>query len=106
MLLVLVTAGFAPTFFARSANGLLGPLPLPVLVHGVAGTAWVLLFAAQTALVAAARVAWHRRLGWLAAAAAIVLVASGAIVVTGSSRALARSRRLGVQRTSSRMLRR
>lgn len=82
LLVVLVVAGFMPTFFARSNAAELGPLPLPALVHGVAGTAWVLLFAAQTTLVAAARVVWHRRLGCLAAAATVVFVASGAVVTT------------------------
>lgn len=81
LLVVLVAAGFTPTFFARPASGQLGPLALPVLVHGVVGTAWVLLFTTQAILVAASRVAWHRRLGWLAAAAATVFVATGAVVI-------------------------
>jgi uncharacterized membrane protein len=56
-------------------------LPAAALFHGLAGTAWVLLFAAQTALVATRRVAWHRRLGWLAAAVSVLFVASGVVVV-------------------------
>lgn len=80
VLLALVTAGFAPTFFARDVAAL-GPLSSAVLVHGVAGTAWLLLFACQIGLIATRHVAWHRRLGLVAAAAAVVFVASGAIVI-------------------------
>ena len=80
VLLALVAAGFAPTFFVRDV-AILGPLSSAVLVHGIAGTAWLLLFAFQIGLVAAGRVAWHRRLGLAAAAVAVVFVASGVVVV-------------------------
>jgi len=75
-----VAAGFAPTFFARDV-ALVGPLPLPALVHGVFGTAWVLAFAAQTVLVASGRTAWHRRFGWAAALLAVAFFASGIVVM-------------------------
>ena len=81
LLAAVVAVGFTPTFFARSASVELGPLPFAVLVHGVLGTSWVLLFAVQAPLVAAARVAWHRRVGCVAAAAAVAFVASGAVVI-------------------------
>lgn len=81
LLAVLVAIGFMPTFFARSASAGLGPLPAAALVHGVAGTAWVFLFAAQTALVAVRRTAWHRRLGWVVAGVSALFVASGAAVI-------------------------
>jgi hypothetical protein len=80
LLAAAVAAGFAPTFFARDVSHL-GPLPLPALVHGVSGTAWVLSFAAQTALAAARRVAWHRRFGWVAAGLGVAFVASGVAVM-------------------------
>ena len=85
VLLGLVAAGFAPTFFARDVSAL-GPLASPVLVHGVAGTLWLLLFATQVALVATRRVAWHRRLGLAAAAVAAVFVASGVVVIANLER--------------------
>jgi len=85
VLLALVAAGFAPTFFARDVS-VLGPLPSAVLVHGIAGTAWLLLFATQVALVATRRVVWHRRLGLVAAAVAVVFVASGAVVIANLER--------------------
>ena len=85
VLLALVAAGFTPTFFARNVSAL-GPLASPVLVHGIAGTVWLLLFAAQVALVATGRVVWHRRLGLAAAAAAVVFVASGVVVIANLER--------------------
>lgn len=85
VLVALVAAGFAPTFFARDVSAA-GLLPLSVLVHGIAGTAWVLLFATQTALVAARRVSLHRRVGLIVAAVTIAFVASGALVVADLER--------------------
>lgn len=85
VLAVLVAAGFMPTFFARDSAAL-GPMSVPVLVHGVTGTAWVLLFLAQTVLVAAQRVAWHRRLGWLGAAVTAAFVVSGVFVIAALER--------------------
>jgi hypothetical protein len=80
LLCALSAGGFAPTFFARDVSAL-GPLALPPLVHGVLGTAWVLLFAAQTALIATRRVALHRRLGLAGAAVGAAFVVSGAAVI-------------------------
>jgi hypothetical protein len=97
VLLALALAGFTPTFFARDV-AVLGPLPPAALVHGIAGTAWLALFALQAALVAARRVAWHRRLGLVVAAMAIGFVASGAVVMANLER--------GARRTSSRTARR
>jgi hypothetical protein len=62
-------------------------LPLAVALHGVAGTAWLMLFAIQSGLIAIRRVAWHRRLGVLGVALAIAFVASGIAVIAGLERA-------------------
>jgi len=85
VLLALAAAGFAPTFFARDVSAL-GPLPATALVHGIAGTAWLLLFATQIVLVATRHVAWHRRLGLVVAAVTIVFVASGIAVTANLER--------------------
>jgi len=61
--------GFAPTYYLRSWFGapvtVSGSTSLTPLahVHGAVFTGWVLLFIAQTSLVATHRVAVHRRLG-------------------------------------------
>jgi len=88
-----VFAGFAPTYYFR----LLGPGPKATLtggpfttlvhVHGALFTSWVILFIAQTALVAGRRVALHRRLGIAGA------VLAGAMVIAGCSIAVATAAR-------------
>jgi hypothetical protein len=75
--------GFAPTYYLRSfieapptVSGALTLTPLAHL-HGVVFTGWVLLFLAQTTLVATHRVAVHRRLGIFGGVLAAVMVVVG-----------------------------
>ena len=78
-----VVLGFARTFFFRpwypqyaQAHG----APETIFyVHGVAFTAWLLLLLAQTSLVTAGRVDVHRRLGWVGAALAVIMVVLGTV---------------------------
>ncbi|HUQ88015.1 MAG TPA: hypothetical protein VM096_10680 [Vicinamibacterales bacterium] len=78
-----VFAGFARTFYGPVLLG--GPLatltggPLSPLVqmHALFFTAWVLLFVAQTTLVAARRVSVHRRLGIAGSVLAAGMVFAG-----------------------------
>jgi hypothetical protein len=81
-----IFAGFVPTFFARGAFFDLPPLPALALLHGVAGTLWLLLFVAQAWLVTADRRDWHRRLGVLGAALAALFVLGAAGVITNVER--------------------
>ncbi len=81
LLAAVIFSGFVPTFFARGAFLDLPPLPALALVHGVAGTLWLLLFVAQAWLVTADRRDWHRRLGVLGAALAALFVMSAAGVI-------------------------
>jgi hypothetical protein len=82
---VVVFAGFAPTFYLRSQYGapvtITGARTLSTLavIHGTVFTAWVLLFVIQTSLVAARRLALHRRLGLAGVGLAIVMVVLGTI---------------------------
>jgi len=66
--------GFARTYFLRSYFQT-QPLPTLVTIHGAIFTAWILLFLAQTTLVAARRTDLHRTLGWGGAALAALMVA-------------------------------
>jgi uncharacterized membrane protein YozB (DUF420 family) len=78
-----VVLGFARTFFFRpwypqyaQAHG----APETIFyVHGVAFTAWLLLLLAQTSLVTTGRVDVHRRLGWVGAALAVLMVVLGTV---------------------------
>jgi hypothetical protein len=74
-----VFLGFAPTFFLREAAA--PPLTPLLHWHGIATSAWMLLFMVQSGLIAAHRIRIHRRVGYagagLAAAVAILtLIAS------------------------------
>jgi hypothetical protein len=73
---VVVFVGFAPTFYLR-ANDQSASLPTYLQVHGVLFTTWIALFIAQTSLVAARRTDLHRRLGWVTAALAVVMIVVG-----------------------------
>ena len=54
------------------------PLPLFLQVHGAVFSSWIVLFLAQSLLVAAGRTAAHRSLGWAGAALAVVMGPVGA----------------------------
>ena len=84
LLLVAVLVGFARTFFLRAWFEQ-GPVELtPVLVvHGLALTAWFVLFFVQTVLVARGRLATHRRLGAIGGVVVAMLVPSCLAVVLG-----------------------
>ena len=81
---VTVFAGFAPTYYLRPwfQSTPLGGL---VHLHGVVFSAWVLLFAVQSTLIAAGRTALHRRLGVAGAVLAALLVAVGTATAIGGA---------------------
>lgn len=85
-LLLLVVAGFGPTYYFRGLTGAPGLPPL-VYMHGLIMTAWVLLFVAQTWLVASGRRATHRHIG------IVGLALAAAMIVVGYPTAIAAARR-------------
>jgi hypothetical protein len=74
---VTVLVGFAPTFYLRAWTPGADALPRYLLIHGVAFTAWILLFGVQAALVANGHIRRHRMLGWAGAGLAATMIASG-----------------------------
>jgi len=72
-MIVTVFLGFAASYYLRPTAA--PPLRPLLHAHGLAASAWMLLFVAQTALVSARRFDLHRLLGIAGAALAIVLVA-------------------------------
>ena len=73
---LVVFAGFAPTYYLR---GYYHPEPLPGVfaIHGAVYSAWVVLFVVQAALVSARRTDIHRKLGWLGAVLAPLMLVVG-----------------------------
>jgi len=82
--LLIVFAGFARTYFLRLLFDAPGLTPL-VHLHGALMSAWFVLFAMQTWLVATHRVRWHRRLGIAGVVLALAIVMIGPIVLVGAT---------------------
>jgi hypothetical protein len=75
--IAVVFSGFEPTFYFRGFHSQTRPMSVLLHVHGIIFSVWVVLFLAQTLLIARGNYRWHRRLGWAlagVAAAMIVLV--------------------------------
>jgi hypothetical protein len=95
VLAVTVLAGFSGYYlqFSRDQPGSTfsgGPLTRLVHVHAALFTAWVLLFAVQTALVAGHRVRLHRKLGVAGAVLAAAMVTAGTwLAIASASRGAA-----------------
>jgi hypothetical protein len=68
-----VLVGFSRTYFLRPYFET-APLDVAFHVHGLVFSAWIALFVAQTSLVAARRTDVHRKLGWVGACLAVLMV--------------------------------
>jgi hypothetical protein len=73
LVIVLHVGGFAPSLIDESMRN--GQPSLLVIIHGAVAGAWLLLFLAQATLVATRRTSMHRRLGAIAPALAVLMVA-------------------------------
>jgi hypothetical protein len=80
---VTVFAGFSRSYFLKAHFGT-PELSLLLHVHGLVFTSWVVLFLAQTSLVAAGRTDLHRRLGVVGA------VLAGLLLIVGTTTAILR----------------
>jgi hypothetical protein len=76
--LALVFWTFARTFYLKPFFGT-PPLSALLHIHGAVMTSWVVLLAAQTTLIAAHRVSWHRWLGIFGSVWAVLVVLLGSI---------------------------
>ena len=86
-----VFVGFGQTYYFRLLSGtattLTGGSITPTLhLHGIAFSAWVLLFLVQTLLVASRRVKVHRRLGYASIALAATMIVVGLRTAIESAR--------------------
>jgi hypothetical protein len=75
-ILITVFAGFSRSYFLKAQFGT-PPLSTLLHVHGLVFTSWILLFLAQTSLVAARRTDIHRRLGVFGGVLAALLLILG-----------------------------
>jgi hypothetical protein len=82
---ITVFAGFAPTYFLKSAFGS-PPLPPLLHIHGLIFSSWIVLFVTQTSLVAAKRTDIHRRLGILGGFLAIAMLVVGFLAAVAAAR--------------------
>ena len=78
LVLVLLIAGFAPTFYLRPFSEGTGQRELSwlVILHGALFTGWIMVFATQVYLAATGRIGLHRKIGQFAPIAIAVLVIS------------------------------
>jgi hypothetical protein len=82
---IVVFAGFAPTYYLKAA--FCGrELSRLLHVHGLIFTTWVVLFVAQTALIALRRTPLHRRLGVAGGVLAAAMLVVGAMAAIDSAR--------------------
>jgi len=82
---LIVFAGFARTYYLK---GVFGSPALPGLLHlhGLVMTSWFILFVVQVRLAAVKRVDLHRRLGWLGAFLAVLVLSVGTITAITAAR--------------------
>ncbi len=89
VMLVIAFVGFQPFYLRGEGMGgrTISPQLLPlVLVHGVAMTAWVILFLVQSLLILTRNRRLHMKLGWGAIGVASVVTISGYMVAVQSVR--------------------
>jgi hypothetical protein len=74
LMILIVFAGFAPSFFLRSAFHPDHELSILLHIHGLVFSAWIILFLVQTTLIAKGSRTVHQRLGWFTVGVAVVML--------------------------------
>ena len=77
VLLVAVLLGFSPSFYLRPFFHHVAQLPALLYVHGAVLTGWFLLTVVQGWMIRAQELRLHRRLGYVAAGYAAIVIAFG-----------------------------
>jgi hypothetical protein len=85
LVLVIIFAGFAQTFYLKSWFGT-PPLSNLLFLHGVVMSAWLMLFMVQTALVEFGRTDLHRRLGVVGVGLAALVFFVGVVAALDAGR--------------------
>jgi hypothetical protein len=74
LVILTVFAGFAPSFYLRSAFHPDHELSILLHVHGLVFSAWIILFLVQTVLIAKGSRRLHQRLGWFTVGVAVLML--------------------------------
>jgi hypothetical protein len=101
LIVALTLGGFAPSFFLRGIvepRFPLRPISVAAVLHGLAATAWLTLFAAQVSLVSLKKLHVHRRLAGLG------LLLTAAVFMTGVATVLTAVRSAPNERTAASLL--
>jgi hypothetical protein len=83
LILATVFLGFARTYYLAGMYHA-HVRSLLIHIHGAVFSAWIVLFVVQTSLIVSRHVAWHRRLGFLGAFLAVLMVTLGVLAATDS----------------------
>lgn len=75
VLLTIVVTGFMPTFFLNAFMAK-RPIPIQVLLHGLAATSWFVLLCFQSLAIYRGRTGTHRRVGSIGFMVALVVLIS------------------------------
>jgi ABC-type Na+ efflux pump permease subunit len=84
IVIAIAIAGFGPTAVSTASRR--APLTWALVSHGAIFGVWLLLFLTQTILVTKNKIALHRRLGYLGALFAVLMVLSGYITAIAMAR--------------------
>jgi len=79
VLLLVVLIGFAPSFYLRATFPHTHQLPALLHVHGAILTGWFVLTVVQGWLIRSQRIGVHRRLGYIAAGYAAIVIVLGTL---------------------------
>ena len=79
VLLLIVLVGFAPSFYLRATFPHVHQLPVFLHVHGAILTGWFVLTVVQGCLIRSQRFQLHRKLGYVAAGYAAVVITFGTL---------------------------
>jgi uncharacterized membrane protein YozB (DUF420 family) len=82
--IAIAIAGFGPAALSTASRR--APMTWALVSHGAIFGAWLLLFLTQTILVTKRKIAVHRRLGYLGALFAVLMVLSGYITAIAMAR--------------------
>jgi hypothetical protein len=74
LVILTVFAGFAPSFYLRSSFHPDRELSILLHIHGLAFSAWIILFLVQTLLIAKGSRRLHQRLGWFTVGIGVVML--------------------------------